>query len=208
MQDLGLFCGTFNPIHLGHLMMAECARDQFQLDKVLFITTPAPPHRPSGLLDAEARHKMVVAAIADNRFFEPSRLELDRAGTSYTVDTVRAVESLYGEDTRLNLIIGEDNLAYLKQWRECAQILTLCRLLVAPRHFPSPNPKYAFASPGSKRLPEAAIEMIDFPLVPISASEIRLRLSRGRSVRYMVAPAVDEILIREGYYRDPLAKST
>lgn len=202
MRDIGLFCGTFNPIHLGHLLMAECARDQFELERVLFITSPSPPHRTSGLLDKEERHAMVAAAVADNPFFEASRLEMDRAGPSYTVDTLRLVKENYGTDTRLNLIIGEDNLPYIKQWRESSEILMLCRLLVAPRQFPTPNPKYGSAAGPDGGLPAAAsIEMMEFPLIPISASEIRERLARGRSIRYMVPPAVYDILMKKRHYR-------
>ncbi len=202
MREVGLFCGTFNPIHLGHLMMAECARDQFHLEKVLFITSATPPHRPSGLLDKEARHELVLAAIADNPYFEGSRLELDRDGPSYTIDTIRAAKNVYGDDTRLNLILGEDNLAYLAKWRDSAEIQSSCRLLVAPRDFPSPNPKYGSDSPGDSRLPAAQLEMMDFPLVPISASEIRDRLRHGRSVKYMVTDDVHDLLIQKGYYQD------
>ena len=202
MREVGLFCGTFNPIHLGHLMMAESARDQFQLEKVLFITSATPPHRPSGLLDKEARHELVVAAIANNPYFEASRLELDRDGPSYTIDTIRAVKNQHPEFTRVNLILGEDNLAYLAKWRESDEIQAMCRLLVAPRDFPSPNPKYASDTPGSSQLPDASIEMMDFPLIPISASEIRDRLRTGRSVRYMVTQEVHEILMQKRYYQD------
>jgi nicotinate-nucleotide adenylyltransferase len=182
--------------------MAECARDQFELERVLFITSPSPPHRTSGLLDKEERHAMVAAAVADNPFFEASRLEMDRAGPSYTVDTLRLVKENYGTDTRLNLIIGEDNLPYIKQWRESSEILMLCRLLVAPRQFPTPNPKYGSAAGPDGGLPAAAsIEMMEFPLIPISASEIRERLARGRSIRYMVPPAVYDILMKKRHYR-------
>lgn len=202
MRNIGVFCGTFNPIHLGHLLMAECARDQFELEKVLFITSANPPHRISGLLDKEERHEMVAAAVADNPFFEASRLEMDRAGLSYTVDTLRLVKENCGADTRLNLIIGEDNLPYIKQWRESSEILRLCRLLVAPRQFPTPNPKYGSAAgPDGGELAGASMEMTDFPLIPISASEIRERLASGRSIRYMVPPAVYDILMKKGHYR-------
>ncbi len=133
MNEIGLFCGTFNPIHLGHLLIAECARDQFALSKVLFVTSPTPPHRSTGLLPGEQRHQLVQAAIQGNTRFEASRLELDRGGTSYTVDTVEQVLAAHSEPTRVNLIIGGDNLPFLKDWHRSQELLTLCRLIVVPR---------------------------------------------------------------------------
>lgn len=133
MNEIGLFCGTFNPIHLGHLLIAECARDQFALSKVLFVTSPTPPHRSTGLLPGEQRHQLVQAAIQGNGRFEASRLELDRGGTSYTVDTVEQVLAAHSEPTRVNLIIGGDNLPFLKDWHRSQELLTLCRLIVVPR---------------------------------------------------------------------------
>lgn len=202
MEELGIFCGTFNPIHMGHLLMAECARDQFQLQKVLFVTSAQPPHRPNGLLEKELRHQMVIASIQDNPEFEDCCLEVNRVGLSYTIDTLKEVQKEYGPNVRLNLILGEDNLPYLKQWRNSEQIFQMCRLLVAPRVFPSPNPKYGSQRPGPQEVCEAHIEMLDFPLVSISASNIRERCRQGRSVRYMVAPAAYEILMTMGHYKD------
>ncbi|MBU6450425.1 MAG: nicotinate-nucleotide adenylyltransferase [Cyanobacteria bacterium REEB67] len=133
MNEIGLFCGTFNPIHLGHLLIAECARDQFKLAKVIFVTSPMPPHRSGGLLPGWDRHAMVVAAIAGNENFEASTVELERPGPSYTIDTVKQIRSLYNDDVRISLIIGGDNVPFLKEWHHANELTTLCRLLVAPR---------------------------------------------------------------------------
>ena len=133
MKEIGLFCGTFNPIHLGHLLIAECARDQFALTEVLFVTSPTPPHRSTGLLAGEERHRLVQAAIKDNQHFQASRLELDKPGTSYTVDTVKQVLEAQTEPSRVNLIIGGDNLPFLKDWHRSEELLSLCRLIVVPR---------------------------------------------------------------------------
>lgn len=195
MKELGIFCGTFNPIHWGHLLVAERARDQYQLDKVLFITSGVPPHRHADLLDGQCRHEMVQTAVADNPLFEASRLELDRAGPSYTVDTLRELKQLYGEGVRGNLIVGADNVDSLSQWHEAEQIFRLARLLVAPRQLPPQ------AKAGKIDLPDGA-EYIDFPAVSVSSSEIRERLRRGQSVLYMVPPAVNAILLARGHYRE------
>lgn len=142
---------------MGHLLIAECARDQFDLDKVLFVTSPRPPHRRTDLLDAEDRHSLVSAAVADNPYFEASRIELDRQGPSYTSETIRSLAKLLTlsaqspnmeqrplspssstrqtrhEGVRLNLILGADNIAQISQWHDAAYLLDTCRFLVAPR---------------------------------------------------------------------------
>jgi nicotinate-nucleotide adenylyltransferase len=198
-KQIGVFCGTFNPIHWGHLFMAESARDQAELEEVLFITSPNPPHRKDDLLDAEQRHELVEAAVADNEWFEPSRMELERSGgPSYTVDTLKALAKRFGDGVQLNLIIGQDNLNYIGQWHKAEEIFGLCRLLVAPR---VKQPVHAGAPTEEKKPPaDARLLMLDIPHIPVSSSVIRSRLRNGRSVLYMVPPAVDKILRDKRYY--------
>jgi nicotinate-nucleotide adenylyltransferase len=198
MKEIGVFCGTFNPIHWGHLLMAEVARDQANLAKVLFVTSPNPPHRKSDLLDAELRHELVSAACSDNDHFEASPVELERDGPSYTVDTLRQLSRQYGADYRLNLIIGEDNLLYVSQWHKAEEIFELCRLIVAPR---IKQPIHA-GMPEKQAAPPAHVEIItlDVPYAPISGSVIRNRLRQGRSVLYMVTSPVERILREKRLY--------
>lgn len=210
MRSIGVFCGTFNPIHLGHLLVAECARDQFHLEKVIFVVSPRPPHRSDVLLDARQRHEMVALAVADNPSFEASELEIERSGPSYTIDTIRQLIDIYGDQADFSLLLGVDNLRQLATWHKAEELSSLVRFLVAPR--------FADASQGSDRqrivsrtdpafladitFPDLArCELIDFPPVDISSSEIRKRLSEGRSVLYMVPPAINQVLIKKGYYR-------
>ncbi len=212
MQELGLFCGTFNPIHLGHLLIAESARVDFALEKVLFVVSPEPPHRRLNLLSGEDRYTMVVAACQGNSFFVPSRLELDRPGPSYTVDTVRAVKDIY-PGHRINLIIGGDNLATLNTWHEAEALVELARLLVVPRLKISAANKSETRDNKAEKLFEkdqdliqsdllkkADVNFVDFPGVAISASSIRKRIQENKSVLYMVPPAVAEIISTEGFY--------
>lgn len=221
MTEIGLFCGTFNPIHLGHLLIAECARDQFKLDHVLFVTSPAPPHRNVGLLDGEARHKLVEAAVASNQNFRASRLELSRPGPSYTVDTVKEVLNA-DSSARVNLIIGGDNLPFLKEWHNSEELLSLCRLLVVPRlrylsesqnqiqnqnkqMTASANPDVVqtiIQSPQPSAVDIPNFELVDFPGIAISASNIRKRISQNKTVLYMVPAAVDALIKSENYYRE------
>jgi nicotinate (nicotinamide) nucleotide adenylyltransferase len=250
LREIGVFCGTFNPIHLGHLLIAECARDQFALEKVIFITSPRPPHRIDHLIDGEHRYLLVSAAVAENRNFECSRIEIEREGPSYTSDTVRQLVQEYGgqSECRINLILGADNIAYLGSWHESSYLLDTCRILVAPRlvnvaqEVPglSKTSTNAAATSGTHEadltadklgsvlpsyqstkvqpenqvlatvsqvdlvqnlsLPNASIETIAFPCVSISSSAIRLRLAEGRSVLYMVPPAVNELLLTRKFY--------
>jgi nicotinate-nucleotide adenylyltransferase len=204
MIEIGLFCGTFNPIHLGHLLIAECARDQFALDKVLFVTSPHPPHRQVGLLPGEERHKLVEAAVASNPFFEASRLELERTGPSYTVDTVKQI--IADGTTKVNLIIGGDNVPFLKDWHNSEELLSICRLLVVPRlrylsdaHNESVIQTIAESEP--EQIDGADIRIVDFPGIAISASNIRKRIGLGKTVLYMVPPEVDKLIQSNRFYR-------
>ena len=196
MKELGIFCGTFNPVHWGHLFLAEYARDQFQLEKVILVTSPSPPHRFEELLPAEDRFEMVAAAAACNANFEASRLELDRQGPSYTVDTLRYFHSLYGDSVRLNLIIGQDNLHQLKTWKEPDVLLSLCRLLVAPRHAEVKREDMEACLPAG-----SVCDVVGAPRIPVSGSKVRERIKEGRSVLYMVTQEVDEILRKRHHYR-------
>ena len=204
MREIGLFCGTFNPIHLGHLLIAECARDQFALDKVLFVTSPHPPHRQVGLLPGEDRHKLVEAAVASNPNFEASRLELERTGPSYTVDTVKQI--IASGATKVNLIIGGDNVPFLKDWHNSKELLSLCRLLVVPRlrylsddHNESVIQTIAQSDP--EQVEGADIRIVDFPGIAISASNIRKRIGLGKTVLYMVPPEVNKLIQTHSFYK-------
>jgi nicotinate-nucleotide adenylyltransferase len=207
VRELGVFCGTFNPIHWGHLLLAECARDQFELEKLVLVTSPIPPHKADqDLLSAANRHRLVVAACEGNKAFEPSTLELDRQGPSYTVDTLRELKKQYGDGVRLNLIIGEDNLASIGQWHEAKELFRLCRLLVAPRQDSNHGSPSRGAADSKDLCPDGAtMSMIDFPGAGVSSSEIRARLRRGQSVLYFVPPAVNKLLMENKYYLDEVS---
>lgn len=197
MRDLGVFCGTFNPIHWGHLLLAEFARDQYKLEKVIVVTSPNPPHRHDDLLDGELRHELVLSACSDNPHFEASRLELDRKGPSYTVDTLRAIkEKENSPDLRLNLIVGQDNLPWLKEWHESKELFALCRILVATRISSVTKEELARELP-----PEASFEIIEFFQIPVSSSLIRSRIRSKKTILYLVPPQVNEIIESRGLFK-------
>ena len=211
-KSVGLFCGTFNPIHLGHLLIAECARDQFDLKKIIFVTSPNPPHRKldPDLLDAEIRHELVELAIQDNPNFAASRLELERSGPSYTIDTVKQV---IAQGYEVNLIIGGDNLAYIKEWRNWRELLDLCKLLVVPRLRYLSDAKgdsevlKTLDPVGDFGLPPGSFDVVEFPGIAVSASSIRKRIAQNKTVLYMVPPAVAKhIAQKKLYYLSPSRK--
>jgi nicotinate-nucleotide adenylyltransferase len=198
MEKLGIFCGTFNPIHWGHLLMAEYSCEQLGLNRVFFITSPNPPHRHFDLLDAAERYDLVLHAVADNPNYEASRIEMDRQGISFTIDTLRTMHAQHPK-AELNLILGEDNLQYIGKWKDAREIFSLARIVVAPRskqiikptdpQEPAPMPR------------QARVVTLDLPHVNVSGSEIRRRLREGKSVLYMVPAAVNRRLMEKRLYR-------
>lgn len=199
---------------MGHLIIAECARDQFKLEKVLFVTSPAPPHRTDELLTGEARHEMVQRAIADNPFFVASAVEIERVGPSYTIDTVNQVRTIYGEDLRINLIIGGDNLGHLNSWKNVDGLLASCRVLVVPRLRYIDESDKALRMVGEEStdttnigFDKADIVMVDFPGIAISGSNIRERIQAGKTVLYMVPPSVNELIVSRGYFKNQPASA-
>lgn len=199
MTELGLSCGTFNPIHDWHLIVAQCAMDQFGLGKVLLIPNGQPPHKKNDVLDKELRWEMVVAAAATNPGkFEACRIELDRQGPSYTLDTLTALKAQYGDGVRLNLLIGVDNIEPIPRWYKADEIFKLVRLLIAPRLAVSMEQAREMA----RNLPAHCVwDIIDAPSSSVSSTMIRDWIRRGRSVQYMVPPEVNRILMEKGHYR-------
>jgi nicotinate-nucleotide adenylyltransferase len=196
----GVFGGTFDPIHVAHLAVAQAALEAFGLRRVLFIPAAEPPHKPGRPITAAAhRCAMVEAAIEGNPGFEISRIELDRGGPSYTVDTLTALHGVE-PGVRLALILSAESFAGLPTWNEAERILTLADVIVAPRfgydevdgsfltqHFPTSKAQAVF---------------LDGPRVWLSASEIRQRAAAGRSVRYLVPDAVAAYIGDHGLYQD------
>jgi nicotinate-nucleotide adenylyltransferase len=202
---LGVFGGTFDPIHVAHLAVAEAARDALGLERVLFIPNRQPPHKPDQVVTPAAdRLAMVQAAIADNPAFEVSTIEIDREGPSYTADTLEALRAervAVGESDDLALILSADAVAGLATWHEPARVLHLAQLVIAPRDgYPDVEPgTIARMVPGA----EARLVMLDGPRMSLSASEIRSRAAAGRSLRYLVPDAVAAYIGDHALYTEP-----
>ncbi len=200
MREIGMMGGAFNPIHTRHLMVAQSALDQFNLERVLFVPSGEPPHKKADLLPKQQRFEMVAAAVADNPQFEASRIEIDRPGATWTIDTLKELKAKYGAGVRINFIIGEDNLPILRDYNRRAELLSLCRLLVSPRETASP----AQLAEWKRILPEADIEIIDCPANFVSSTIIRDWIRQGRSVKYLVNERVHRILVEKRHYLEPL----
>lgn len=197
---LGLFGGTFDPIHWGHLLTAESIREQLQLDKIIFIPWGKPPKQwRSGATDAEHRYNMVSLAVNSNPAFEASRMEIDREGLSYTIDTVDEVNCIYAGQARIYFITGPENVSRIKEWKEAERLLRACEFITTRR---------AGYCPGNldeqvQRLRSeysAKVHIVDTPLIEISSTEIRRRVKSGQSVRYYVPDDVEKYIIENRLY--------
>lgn len=192
--------GTFDPIHYGHLVAAEMARTEFFLDKVLFIPTGNPPHKDEYKVSpGELRYEMVKRSISDNSFFEISRLEIEREGPSYTVATLRLLHEAW-PDHELYFITGTDALREIFFWREAMEILKLANFIGASRPgFETSD----FLQKAQTEYPEirGRIHLLEVPALAISSTDIRLRVSTGRSIRYLLPEAVRLFIEENGIYK-------
>jgi nicotinate-nucleotide adenylyltransferase len=200
-RRLGVMGGSFDPVHMAHLIMAETARESLRLDLVLFLPTGLQPlKRGRPATPAEHRVAMVELAIQDNPGFALSRLDVDRAGPSYTVDTLGSLRQEWGgpESASIWFIIGTDALAQLPRWHDPVGVLTQARLAVVRR--PGAVADLAQLAAGLPQM-EAVIDWVASPLIDISATDLRQRVAAGRSIKYRVPEAVREYIEANGLYR-------
>ncbi|MFZ5878111.1 MAG: nicotinate-nucleotide adenylyltransferase [Chloroflexota bacterium] len=205
---LGLFGGTFDPPHLGHLILASEACAQLRLDRLLWVLTPTPPHKlGQAITPAEQRLALVERAIAGDPLFELSRVELDRPGPHYTLDTLRQVQADHPQADVI-LLIGGDSLRDLPTWRQAADLLAACREIGVMRR-PGDS---ADLSALEESLPglRSKLRFVDAPLLEIASSEIRRRAAQGEPFRYYVPAAVHDYIQRHRLYQpaDPGMKSS
>jgi nicotinate-nucleotide adenylyltransferase len=206
MKELGIMGGAFNPIHSRHLLVGQCAIDQLGLSKVLFVPSGDPPHKKAGLLDKEARFELVQLACSDNPLFVASRLEVDRPGITWTIDTLKEVLQQYkllGEEVRLNFIIGEDNLSIMSKYDRAAEFLGLCRLVVSPRQTSDCDQALLkqWLPVFQAILPTAELAILSAPANEVSSTLIRNWIEQGKSVRYLVHEKVYARLLAVGHYQ-------
>jgi nicotinate-nucleotide adenylyltransferase len=192
-MNLGIFGGTFNPIHVGHLIVVETVRDQLHLDRVLLVPSASPPHKQDVALAPRAdRLEMTRLAVLDNPAYEVSPVEIEREGPSYSVDTLTALSEMYPR-ANLSLIIGADNFIEFGTWKSPQEILAKAELVVMSRP--------GFLIPEHKSEYSRSARFVLVPPIGISGSEIRRRVKMGRSIRYMVPKVVEDFIRHKGLYR-------
>ena len=197
---IGIYGGTFDPIHYAHLVLAEQCREQCQLDEVWFVPAAQPPHKiSSAISDAKQRCEMVEFAIAGNPAFRLSRIEFERSGPSYTFMTLEQLKA-DAPDRELYLLIGADSVRDLPQWRNPDRILELATIVAVNRgDGPLPDPSPLAAIRGTHCPPK--IRTVRMPGIDLSSTDIRQRIRDGRSVRYLLPRAVETYIIEHQLYR-------
>lgn len=204
-MKIGIMGGTFDPIHFGHLAMAESAREIFSLDEVLFIPSARPPHKAEKQVTPEVhRLMMTFLATQSNKFFKVSPMEFMREGLSYTLYTVEELYKKFGEDTELFFIIGSDSMADLPTWHKAKELVEKVHFIAAAR--PGVNVNFEelenfFGAEGVKH-----IHQIESPALEISSTDLRERVKNGRSIKYFLPEVVEEYIYEEKLYfmKDPI----
>ena len=199
-MNIGVMGGTFDPIHMGHIIVAEEARTRMNLAETLFVPACLPWLKTdSPISAAEHRVEMVRLAIADKPYFKLSTVEIERGGPSYTVDTVAGLRGQIGAEDELFLILGWDSLAELPRWHEPSRLIEMCRLVVVPRP--------GYSRPELESLDESLpgisqrVMFFDKPEMDISASNIRERVAKGLSVHHLIPRPVNRYIKEHGLYR-------
>jgi nicotinate-nucleotide adenylyltransferase len=199
---LGLFGGSFDPVHYGHLLLAECAREVLSLDEVWLLPAAVPPHKQAReLAPAQARLEMLELALAGHEQLRASPMELERGGVSYTVQTLAAVHEQQPAAV-LFLLMGADSLRDLPTWREPARICALATPAVV-RRGGSPEPDFSVLAPfvSAQRQSEIRAAQVEMPLIELSSTDLRRRAAAGQSLRFRTPRAVEKYIETHALYR-------
>ena len=199
---IGVMGGTFNPVHYGHLVTAEEASVQFGLDKVIFMPTGWPPHKQNReIISPEDRYLMTVIATASNPHFTVSRLEVDRPGPSYSIDTIKALREIYGQSSEIFFITGADAVWEILTWKEPEKLAELCSFIAATR--PGYDlEKFKKIQPDQKKVKIPNVYFMEVPALAISSTDIRRRVSEGRPIKYLVPEGVDNYIYKYDFYKE------
>jgi nicotinate-nucleotide adenylyltransferase len=201
MSKIGIMGGTFNPIHLAHLIMAEHAYEQFSLDKILFMPSKNPPHKPqTDIISDLYRSRMVQLAIEDNPHFEFSSLEIDREGTTYTFETLEDLSKKY-PDNEYYFILGADSLFTIEHWRNPGRIFELSQVIAAGRDHLSDEEMIKQIAYISTKF-YANIHLLRTPNMDISSQMLREKIRLGQSIRYYVPKEVEEYILEHKLYKE------
>lgn len=199
-KKIGIMGGSFDPIHNGHLVLAEQVRTRFQLDKIIFIPAGNPPHKEAEV-QKEHRFNMTKLAIADNDFFEISRLEVDKEEKTYAIDTIRTLREEYGNETELFFITGADAVIELSLWKDFAELLSICKFIGATR----PGIDESYMKEKIDALVneyKADITITKVPALAISSTDIRRRVKYNLSIKYLLPSKTEEYIYENDLYSD------
>jgi len=186
--------GVFDPIHCGHLFTAEEARVEFKLDKVIFVPCRQPAHkRENNISDPEHRYLMTVLAANNNQFFEVSKMELNRPGPSYSIDTVKEFLNKYNYEVKIFFITGADAFLEIDSWFKSEELIKSCQFVAATR----PGYDLNKLDPKFKKI----IKIMEIPAFSISSTDIRRRIKEGRNIKYLVPYEVEKYIYGKGLYR-------
>jgi len=199
-MKLGIYGGSFDPVHWGHLLLAECCREALALDEVWFVPAYRAPHKTDQRsASSEHRTQMLRLAAAGHPGFRVSTVEIDRQGTSYTVETLEQIRALHPSAT-LHLLMGADTFHDLPNWRSPDRVCELAAPVVVHRRGPWPQEVDTIALPS---LTWISAQQVSMPTIDLSSTELRQRVANGQSIRYRTPSAVEVYIAQHGLYRAP-----
>ncbi|MDS1029422.1 nicotinate-nucleotide adenylyltransferase [Bacillota bacterium LX-D] len=200
VRSLGIMGGTFDPIHYGHLVTAEAARETFNLEKVFFVPSGKPPHKKAySVTEARHRYLMTILAVVTNPYFEASSIEFDRAGYSYAIDTVKEFKQRY-TGTEIFFITGADAILEILTWKNVDELMQLCHFIAATR----PGTKMKEITAFLKKLPtvlQKKIHLLEIPALAISSTDIRRRVAEGRTIKYLLPEPIEQYIVKNNLYK-------
>ncbi len=198
--NVGLMGGTFDPVHIGHLVTAEEAWQQFDLDKVIFIPVGLPPHKKiEGISDSEHRYMMTLLAVINNSRFEVSRYEIDKTTPSYTIDTVRYFKDFFGKEANIFFITGTDAVLEILTWKNYEELLDICTFIAASR------PGYSLEKLHQRiegYYPQTMnkVHLLENPAMSVSSTFIRERVRANKTIKYLTTEAVEHYIYKYNLY--------
>ncbi len=205
-KKIALMGGTFDPIHYGHLVTAEAVRKEFEVERVLFIPTGCPPHKTTSKIShTEHRYLMTFLATVDNPYFDVSRIEIDREGLTYTIDTIMEIRAL-NKDIKIYFITGADAISQILTWKDAEKLLTLCSFIAVTR--PGYNKKKVFADISEiKKKYKSRLHFLEVPALSISSTDIRNRVLNGQPIKYLLPDEVEKYIYKANLYTELLSDS-
>lgn len=199
-MNIGIMGGTFDPVHIGHLVAAEEARQQYDLEKVIFIPAGFPPHKEGTAISrAEDRYLMTVLAVTNNPFFEVSRYEIDKNKPSFTIETIRHFYREMGEKKHIFFITGADAILEILTWKDYKELLDTCSFIAASRPGYSLKEIRETIEPFYPGVLEK-VHLLENPAMAVSSTFIRERVALGKTIKYLTANAVEQYIYKRKLY--------